>query len=134
MASGLGTSSQGLLDTSIFIAAEAGRPLGVLPRLPAVSVVTVAELQLGILMTDDPGVRAVRVRTLASLEALFQPLPVDRVVAGLYAELTAVARRQGRRPGIMDTWIAATAVAHNLPVYTQDDDFLQIPRVQVIRV
>ena len=34
----------------------------------------------------------------------------------------------------MDTWIAATAIAHNLPVYTQDDDFLAIPRVHVVRV
>lgn len=134
MAIRLGTPSQGLLDTSIFIAAEAGRPLGVLPRLPAVSMVTVAELQLGILMADDPGVQAVRVRTLASLEALFQPLIVDRAVAGLYAELTAEARRRGVRPGVMDTWIAATAVAHGLPVYTQDDGFLLIPRVQVVRV
>jgi predicted nucleic acid-binding protein len=31
-------------------------------------------------------------------------------------------------------WIAATAVAHGLPVYTQDEDFLAIPRVFVVRI
>jgi predicted nucleic acid-binding protein len=34
----------------------------------------------------------------------------------------------------MDAWIAATAIAHDLPVYTQDDDFEVIPRVRTVRV
>jgi predicted nucleic acid-binding protein len=34
----------------------------------------------------------------------------------------------------MDTWIAATAVAHDIPVYTQDEDFAEIPKVRVHRV
>lgn len=46
----------------------------------------------------------------------------------------AEARRLGNRPKIMDTWIAATAVAHDLPVYTQDEDFEAIPKVRVRRV
>lgn len=134
MAAQTGLLSPGLLDTSIFIAAEAGRPLGPLPTERAVSVITVAELQLGVLMARDPGVRAIRLRTLASLEAMYRPLTVDRAVAGLYAELNAEAQRQGHRPGIMDALIAATAVAHALPVYTQDARFTQIPRVQVVLV
>jgi predicted nucleic acid-binding protein len=105
-----------------------------LPRTATVSVVTVAELHLGVLMADDPAVRMQRLRTLTSVEALFEPLPVDVSVARTFAELVAEARRQGRRPGIMDTWIAATAVVHGLPVYTQDDGFLSIPRVRAIRV
>jgi len=52
----------------------------------------------------------------------------------VFAELVAEARRSGRRPKIMDTWIAATAVALELPVYTQHDDFLVIPRVAVNRL
>ncbi|MBI3977303.1 MAG: PIN domain-containing protein [Chloroflexi bacterium] len=123
-----------LLDTSVFIAEETGRPLGPLPPMAAISVVTVAELHLGVLMADDPAIRAQRLRTLASVEALFEPLPIDAEVARTFAELVAEARRQGRRPGIMDTWIAATAVVHDLPVYTQDDGFLTIPRVRVVRV
>lgn len=125
---------RGLLDTSVFIAEESGRPLGLLPRTAAISAVTVAELHLGVLMADDPAIRAQRLRTLSSVEALFEPLPIDAEVARIFAELVAAARRQGRRPKIMDTWIAATAVVHDLPVYTQDDDFLAIPRVRVTRV
>jgi predicted nucleic acid-binding protein len=55
-------------------------------------------------------------------------------VARAFAELVAEARRTGKRPKIMDTWIAATALAHDLPIYTQDDDFLAIPHVQVFRI
>jgi predicted nucleic acid-binding protein len=104
------------------------------PRMAAISVITVAELHLGVLMADEPSIRAQRLRTLTSVETLFEPLPIDSEVARTFAELVAEARRQGRRPRIMDTWIAATAVAHVLPVYTQDDDFLTIPRVRIVRV
>lgn len=126
----------GLIDTSVFIAAEVGRPLGEVPppSAAAVSVATLAELQLGILMADDPGVRAARTRTLASVQSLFQPLAIDRVVAGAFADLFAQARRAGRRPGVMDTWIAATALTHGLALYTQDADFLQFAGVHVIMV
>ena len=125
---------RGLLDTSIFIARESGRPLGNLPAGAAISVVTVAELHLGVLMADRPAVRARRLRTLTSAQNLFDPLPVDSEVARAFAELVAEARRTGKRPKIMDTWIAATALAHDLPIYTQDDDFLAIPHVQVFRI
>ncbi len=133
-AEGFAEGEQGLLDTSVFIAEESGRPLGPLPRLAAISVVTLAELHLGVLMADDLAIRTQRLRTLSAVEALFEPLPIDVAVARLFAELAAEARRQGRRPQIMDTWIAATALTHNLPVYTQDDGFRALPRVRVIRV
>lgn len=125
---------RGLLDTSVFIAQESGRSLGQLPARAAISVVTLAELYLGVLMADDPDIRARRLRTFSSVEALFQPLPIDAEVARTFAELVAEARRQGRRAKVMDTWIAATAVANDLPVYTQDADFAAIPRVRVVDV
>lgn len=124
----------GLLDTSVFVAKERGRPLGALPDTAAISVVTIAELHLGVLVADDPAIRAQRLRTLSAVEAVFEPLPVDAAVARVFAELAAEARRQGKRPKIMDTWIAATGVAHGLPVYTQDEDYLVIPQVRVVRV
>ncbi len=125
---------QGLLDTSVFVAQETGRSHGVLPGTATVSVVTLAELHLGVLLADDATIRAQRLRTLSSVESLFEPLPIDAAVARIFAEIVAEARRQGKRPKIMDTWIAATAVTHDLPVYSPDDDFLAIPRVRVIRV
>ena len=130
----MANDERGLLDTSIFIAQEGGRSLGQLPAQAAISVVTVAELYLGVLMADDPGIRARRLRTFSSVEALFQPLPIEAEVARAFAELVAEARRQGRRPKVMDTWIAATAVANDLSVYTQDADFAAIPRVRVVAV
>lgn len=126
--------SRGLLDTSVFIAQESGHPVSLLPSWAAISVITIAELQLGVLMANDPAIRAVRLRTLSSVEALFEPLPVDTEVARVFAQLVAAARREGRRPGIMDTWIAATAVANGLSVYTQDEGFARIPGVSVVRV
>jgi predicted nucleic acid-binding protein len=128
------TAERGLLDTSVFIARELGRPLGPRPAAAAISVVTVAELHLGVLMAVDAAIREQRLRTLASVEALFEPIPIDADVARTFAGLVAEARQQGRRPKIMDTWIAATAVAHGLTVYTQDDDFLTFPRVHAVRI
>lgn len=127
-------SERGLLDTSVFIAQESGRKLGILPATAAISVVTLAELHLGVLLANGVATRARRLRTLTAVEAAFEPLPVDAQVARSFAEIVAEARRLGRRPKIMDTWIAATAAVHDLPIYTQDDDFLAIPGVQVFRV
>jgi predicted nucleic acid-binding protein len=134
MADTAGPTRPGLLDTSVFIAREAGRPLGSLPEAAAVSVVTVAELHLGVLMARSSVIRASRLRTLTEVQNAFEPLPIDVEVARTFAELVAEAWRNGKVPKIMDTWIAATAVAHDLAVYTQDEDFAAIPKVRVRQV
>ena len=131
---GAESAQRGVLDTSVFIAKEAGRPLAELPEAAAVSVITLAELHLGVLMAQGSAVRARRLRTLAMVQHTFEPLPIDPEVARTFAELVAEARRLRKRPKIMDTWIAATAVAHDVPVYTQDEDFAEIPKVRVHRV
>jgi predicted nucleic acid-binding protein len=53
----------------------------------------------------------------------FIPLAYDEVVAERLADLLATARKQRRRAGAMDAIIAATALVHDLEVWTQDDDF-----------
>lgn len=125
--------TRGLIDTSVFIARETGRSDPVLPDVGAVSVVTLAELRVGVLLADDPEALERRLRTLAIVESELEALPVDWDVARIFAELTAGARRAGRRHPVMDTWIAATAIAHHLPLYTEDEDFLAVPRLEVIR-
>jgi predicted nucleic acid-binding protein len=127
---------RGLLDTSIFIAAEQGRDLdpGMLPREAAVSIVTVAELLLGVHMASTERARAQRLATLRLVESEFVPLPIDDAVAAAYAEVVASARLAGRRPSVQDCWIAATAKAHGAVLYTQDSDFDDIPGVDVVRV
>lgn len=116
------TPSTGLLDTSVFIAAETDRPLGILPERAATSVVTLAELRVGVLAADDPAVRARRLGTLLGISDL-AVLPVDEGVAHQWAEMRVHLARTGRRVNVNDLWIAATAAAHGMPVVTQDADF-----------
>jgi predicted nucleic acid-binding protein len=123
----------GLLDTSVFVARESGRPLASLPDEGRVSVITVAELRIGVLVAGDTPVRAQRLRTLTEVEAL-EPLPVDDAAARAFAEITADSRRRGKRPKILDALIAATALSRSMPVYTQDADFEDMVGVQVVRV
>jgi predicted nucleic acid-binding protein len=126
---------RGLLDTSVFIAGEQARPLEAnrLPEEAAISVVTLAELELGVHMATSEAVRGTRLRTLQAAQATYVGLPVDAAVASAFAELVATARREGRRPKVQDTWIAATARAHGVAVYTQDGDFDELA-VVVVRV
>jgi predicted nucleic acid-binding protein len=125
---------KGLLDTSVFIAREAGRPLDNLPDEPAISVITLGELHLGVLRAKDGDTRARRLRTLSRVEREFEAIPIDAEVARTFASIRADARAAGRRPRAMDAWIAATAVRHGLVVFTQDADFADLPQVQVQRV
>ncbi len=125
---------KGLVDTSVFIAREAGRPLDSLPDEPAVSVVTLAELHLGVLRARDAQTRARRLRTVSRVEREYDAIPIDAEVARTFASIVGDARAAGRRPKVMDVWIAATGVRHGLVVFTQDADFADIPQVQVQRV
>jgi predicted nucleic acid-binding protein len=126
---------RGLLDTSVFIAEEQGRELAVgkLPDEAAISVVSLAELELGVHMAASDALRARRLRTLQATQSLYVALPVDEAVASAFAELVSTARRAGRRLKLPDTCIAATARAHGVAVYTQDDDFAELS-VDVVRV
>jgi predicted nucleic acid-binding protein len=121
------TPAAGLLDTSVFIARETGRPLGELPAQVAVSVVTIGELQLGVLNAGDDQTRARRSDTLA-LARTADPIPVSEAVMVAWARLVTDCRAAGvhRMVKLTDALIAATAVEHGLPVVAQDDDFKQI--------
>lgn len=126
--------SRAIADTSVFIAQEDGRHLGSLPDDIAVSVVTSAELELGVLRASDPVTRARRLATLARVRGAFELLPVDDQTASLFARLADAQLRGGRKPRVHDTWIAATAMQHGASVLTQDDDFNVFADVAVIRV
>ncbi len=119
--------SAGLLDTGIFIAREVARPLGQLPDRVAVSVISLGELELGVLAADDGEVRARRADTLA-LARESDPIPLSESVMMAWAHLVNDCRRAGlhRTVRLTDALIAATAVAHGLPVVTQDADFDQM--------
>jgi predicted nucleic acid-binding protein len=119
--------SAGLLDTSIFVAREDGRPPADLPDRIAISVVTIGELQLGVLSASDDEIRARRADTL-SLARSADPIPISEAVMVSWARMVVDCRAAGvhRAIKLTDALIAATAVEHGLPVVTQDNDFKKI--------
>lgn len=126
--------SRAIADTSIFIAQETGRDLGQLPEEIAVSVITAAELELGVLRAVDSDARAIRLSTLSRVQATYPLLPVDPEVASCFARIASAELSRGRRLRRHDTWIAATALRHNAAVLTQDADFSLFDEVSVIRI
>ncbi|MFN8111855.1 MAG: PIN domain-containing protein [Solirubrobacterales bacterium] len=126
-----------LADTSIFIAAECGRELGEAPEGKArISVATLMELNLGVRSAADPPTRDLREATLAKARS-FVAIPYDEPVAEELAVLVHAAREQRRRARAEDAIIAATALVHDLVVWSQDDDFEVLselePRLRVHR-
>lgn len=115
---------RGLLDTSIFIALEEGRPVRqeVLPRQSAVSIVTRAELRVGVFLAGDIESRDRRIATFEASRH-FATLPVDDDVARAWSQMRAYLAASGSRVPVNDMWIAATAAAVEIPVLTQDGDF-----------
>lgn len=126
---------RGLLDTTVFIALESGRRVNaaMLPAQGVVCPVTIAELQAGVLIAADLDTRARRLATLEST-ADIEVLAIDADVAAAWARLRVHLAESGRRVKVNDLWVAATAVAHGLPVVTQDADFGPLEGVEGIDV
>ncbi len=118
--------ARGLIDTSVVIDLELIEPAD-LPLEIAVSAVTMAELAAGPHATADPVERARRQDRLQRAEATFEPLPVDGAVARAYGRVYAAVGASGRKARgrrSVDLFIAATAVAAGLPLYTRNpEDF-----------
>jgi predicted nucleic acid-binding protein len=127
--------TRGLVDTTVFIARESGRPLdvGALPDELVVSVVTIGELRAGVLAADTVDVRDRRLRTLTEASAV-APVPVDESVAEAWAKLRLLLRDSGQRMPVNDSWIAATAIALDIPVVTKDDDYVEVDGLEVVHV
>lgn len=129
---------RGLLDTSVFIAQETRRSIdvGSLPAEIFVSVVTIAELEAGVLAAADSSTRALRLDTLqvaTRTTALF----IDAPAASAWARIRIALLEAGRRASVNDLWIAAVGLANDLPIVTQDDDFdalAELGLVEVVRV
>lgn len=126
-----------VLDTSVFIAREQGRPLGELPDEVAVSVVTLSELRYGVLAAADHATRSLRLATLETARRIGAPLALDGAVADELARLRIALRAIGRAMAVMDAWIAAVAIVHGAAICTQDADFDAAEEsglVEVVRV
>jgi len=109
-----------VLDTSILIAEAADPVEGDI----AISVVSIAELQFGVLIAPDDDRRAHRLARLSAILRSFEPLPVDAAVAASYGALAAATHRAGRKATArsLDLTIAATAHAHGARLVTANID------------
>ena len=109
-----------VLDTSILIAEAADPVEGDI----AISIVSIAELQFGVLVAPGDERRAHRLARLSAILRSFEPLPVDAAVAASYGELAAATHRAGRKATArsLDLMIAATAHAHGARLVTANVD------------
>lgn len=117
----------GLLDTSVVL----GPMSAALPEETAISVITIAELRLGVLVAATPVEASARLDRLLELERLYDPIPVDLDIAGSYATIVAAERARGRKPRPMDALIAATAMAKGLTLFTRDRELAALTGLNV---
>ena len=111
---------RGLLDTSAVVGSDEIDP----DRLPAeilISALTLAELTSGPYVTPDDLERARRQNRLQRFEAGVEALGFDSHCARAYGPVCAAVVSVGRKARgarAVDLMIAATALAHKLPLYT----------------
>lgn len=115
-------SDRGLIDTSVAVdlAVIDSRHL---PAIVAVSALTLAELVIGPHGADNELKRARRQQHLQYVEASVEPLPFDSRCSRAYGPIYAAVAGTGRKARgarAVDLMIAATALAHDLPLYTRN--------------
>jgi toxin FitB len=115
-----------LIDTSVLI----GSSVPALEEPWVVSVVSVGELEAGVLLAREVTVRAQRLRRLTAVLAETVIVPIERAVAARYGELRAAT---GRYPA-NDLWIAATALAHDFTLITADERLASLPLIRATLV
>jgi predicted nucleic acid-binding protein len=111
---------RGLLDTSVVIALGSVA-VSKVPFECAVSTLTLAELTTGPLAVAPGLKRARRQELVRRTAATLAALPFDSRCATayghVYSAMVALGRKP-RRPRMIDQMIAATALAHDLPLFT----------------
>ena len=131
------STTRGVLDTSTLILLGRITDTTTLPDEPVITAVTLAELSVGPLVATTDHERAARQAHLQQAEADFDPLPFDAPAARSFGRVAASLRSSGRKPQAraFDAMIAATALAHELPVHTcNPDDFAGINGLTVVAV
>ncbi len=130
-------TTRGILDTSTLILLGRISDPDQLPDESFITTVTLAELSVGPLVATTDKERAARQAHLQAAEADFEPLTFDAAAARAFGTVAASMRRKGRKPAARayDAMIAATALAHEMPVYTCNPaDFQDIDSLNVIAV
>ena len=128
---------QGLLDTSVVVDLAALVGKGILPAESYISTVTLAELSVGPLIAKNATEQIARQSVLQLVEAHFDPLVFDANSARIFGRLAAQLRNSGRKSSAkaFDTLIAATAIQHELPLFTKNvSDFANIEGLVLVEV
>jgi tRNA(fMet)-specific endonuclease VapC len=125
-----------LLDTNICIQIIRQKPAGLLSHLTALpvgdvglSAFTVAELQVGVRKSRDPG------RNADALTQFLLPLEIaafDYAAAEAYGRIRAALESAGAPIGPLDTLIASHAVSLNATLVT--DNVAEFSRVPDLRI
>lgn len=126
--------TRGLLDTSTVILLGRVRDASALPDECLISAITLAELSVGPLVAMTDSERAARQLHLQQAEADIAVLPFDAASARAFGSVAASLRSAGRKPAARayDALIAATALAHGIPLYTcNPSDFAEIAGLDV---
>lgn len=119
-----------LLDTSVVIDGIPGEV-----EIASISAITIAEMQFGVERARDAPERQRRLVWLGAMHEVFEPLPVDSIVAHAWGGLANLAVERGLQPRrrAFDLLIAATAAAHGLVLLTRDHDLLWLSDVMDVR-
>lgn len=128
---------RGILDTNTVILLGRLDDPTLLPSEPLITAITLAELTVGPLVAQSADERVARQAHLQQAESDFDALPFDASAARAFGRVAASLRQSGRKTVARsyDAMIAATALAHALPVYTcNPDDFSGIDGLEVVPV
>lgn len=130
-------NATGVLDTNTVILLPELQDPSVLPQIPTITVITLAELSVGPLVAGTDEERAARQAHLQQAEADFEPLPMDAAAARVFGQVAADIRSIGRKASARsyDALIASIAIANDLPLYTVNPkDFVGIKRLELVEV
>jgi predicted nucleic acid-binding protein len=126
-----------LVDSSIIIASERGQIDldNVLEHhatdFVALSAITVAELQYGVLKRPLRS-RAAAQTFVSRLLAQFPIVPFDAAAAHVHASVRLALEKSGAALGHNDLLIASTAIAHNMAIAARDRDFARVQELAIL--
>jgi predicted nucleic acid-binding protein len=128
----------GLLDTSVVIDLNK-IPRNEVPLSSCISALTLAELSAGLAVAKDQHVRLARQHQLQLVESTIELLPFDAQCARMYSHIVASVHAIGRKargPRTVDLMIAATAMAHRIPLFTRNiQDFKGCEKlIEIVKV
>jgi len=123
-----------MLDTSTVILLGRISDPSALPEEAVISAITLAELSVGPHVARTAKDRGARQAHLQQAESDFDVLPFDAQCARSFGAVAAALHASGRKPAARayDALIAASAIAHGLPLYScNPTDFDAIPQLEL---